>query len=299
MKEVGFIGLGKMGSNMVLNLLDHKCRVVVYDRSFDKTKILAKKGAIPVFSFRDLIDKINSKRKIIWIMVSVGKAVDEVLNGLSPYLNKGDIIIDGGNSYYKDSQIRYRKLKQKGIYFLDVGVSGGVEGARKGGAYLIGGDKIAFKESEFIFKLLSVKNRYSYVGISGSGHFAKGIHNAIEYGMMASIAEGIEAINSKKNKFRINLSKVIDIYANGSVIQSRLIDWMNKGINRKDFDKISGFVPKGDTEDEMNLLAKEFNLDVLKEAISMRIKSRKSPSFKGKLISVMRNEFGGHLLKKK
>ena len=296
--EIGFIGLGRMGSNMVLNLLDHKHKVVVYNRSPEKTRKIAKNGAIPSYSIEEFISKLP-KSKIIWLMITSGKYVDELINKLIPFLDKGSIIIDGGNSYYKDSQKRYKELKNLGISFLDVGVAGGVDGARNGCAVLIGGDKKVFEICNPIFKSLSVKDGYGYLGPNGSGHFAKGIHNAIEYGIMASISEGMDVIDKNKSNLDINLKKVSKVYAHGSILESKFVGWMDKGINRKDFKNISGSVPEGETEGEMKKLQKGFNMKILKEAIEMREQTRKKPSFKGKLISVIRNEFGGHAVKKK
>ena len=186
-KHIGFIGLGRMGQNMVLNLLDNKWKVTIYNRSPEKVKKLSKKkNIIPSYSLEEFIKKIP-KPRIIWLMVTAGKATDAVINQILPYSSKGDTIIDGGNSFYEISMNRGKKLKKKGIHFLDVGVSGGLEGARKGASLMIGGDKKIFRRIEPLFKSLAVKDGYGYMGSSGSGHFVKGIHNAIEYGMMGAL----------------------------------------------------------------------------------------------------------------
>ncbi len=293
---IGFIGLGKMGSRMILNLLDHKQKVVVYNRTSEKTKVISKKGAIPAYSLDELASKLP-KRKMIWLMVSPN-AVDAILGDLISLLSKGDIIIDGGNSYYKDSILRYNKLKQHGINFVDVGTSGGLEGARKGASLMIGGDKEIFRYLEPLFKSLSVKDGYAYLGKSGSGHFVKMVHNGIEYGMLEAIGEGFEVLNNNK-EFNFNLKDITRVYSNGSIVSSSLINWLNlalkKDINLK---SIKGEVPYGETEEEMKKLDESNEMPALHQAILERIKSRSKNNFKSKVIASIRNEFGGHKVKK-
>jgi 6-phosphogluconate dehydrogenase len=294
--KLGFIGLGKMGSRMVLNLLDHKHKPIVFNRSPEPTKQLVKKGAIPSFSIQELTSKLP-KQKIIWLMVPAGKPVDQNITQLLPYLNKGDIIIDGGNSFYKDSIKRYNMLMKKGIHFLDCGTSGGIDGARHGACMMIGGDKTTFKKIEILFKNLTVKDGYGYMGDSGSGHFVKMVHNGIEYGMMGAIAEGLDSI--RKNSKKTSLKEVAKVYSNGSIIESRLMSWTKKAIDTNQLSKIKGSVPKGKTEDEMKYLETISDTPILKAARKMRINSRKKPGFKGKVISAQRNQFGGHEVDKK
>ena len=198
MAVVGFIGLGRMGSRMVMNLLDKKQKVVVYNRSPEPVRELSKKGAIPSYSLHEFVSKLSNK-KIIWIMVT-SSAVDSIIADLISLLSKGDIIIDGGNSYYKDSIRRYNKLKEHGINFVDVGTSGGLESARHGACLMVGGDKNIYKQLEFLFRNLAVKDSYGYMGNAGAGHFVKMVHNGIEYGMLEALGEGFEALNNHKNK---------------------------------------------------------------------------------------------------
>jgi 6-phosphogluconate dehydrogenase len=296
--KIGFIGLGRMGKNMVLHLLEKGHKVVAYNRSPGPIKEVAKKGAISAYSIKELIEKLP-KQKIIWLMIPAGKPIDNIIKDLLPYLKKGDIIIDGGNSYFKDSIKRYNMLKKKGIHFIDCGTSGGIEGARYGACMMVGGDKSAFKKTEKLYKDMCVKNGYAYMGKSGAGHFVKMVHNAIEYGMMASIAEGMNAIKKYSKYFGTDLKEVAKVYSHGSIIEGRLIKWLYLGMNRKYFKDIKGIVPKGETEEEMEKLEKLANMPMLHEARLMRVKTRKKPSFIGKLIAVMRNEFGGHKFKKK
>ncbi len=295
--KLGLIGLGRMGMNMVLHLLEKKHEVVANDRSPEPIKEIEKKGAIGAYSIKELLEKLPS-RKIIWIMITAGKPIDDMIEALLPGLKKGDIIIDGGNSFFKDSIRRYEMLKKRGVHFLDCGTSGGISGARHGACMMVGGDKKIFKEVEVLFKDMSVKDGYGYMGESGSGHFVKMVHNGIEYGMMGAIAEGMNAIK-EQSRFKTNLNEVAKVYSHGSIIESRLVSWMEQGMKRPYFKDISGSVPRGETEGEMDQLEKLAPMKVLEAARKMRVSSREKPSFMGKLLAVIRNEFGGHKFEKK
>ncbi|PIN76108.1 6-phosphogluconate dehydrogenase (decarboxylating) [Candidatus Woesearchaeota archaeon CG10_big_fil_rev_8_21_14_0_10_37_12] len=296
--NMGFIGLGRMGSNMVLNLLEHKHRIIGFNRSPEPTRKLAKKGLIPAYSFEELMSKLP-KRKIIWLMISAGKPVDDTLKKLVSLLNKDDVVIDGGNSYFKDSMQRYKNLKKKGIHYLDCGTSGGIEGARYGACMMIGGNKKVFKTVEKLFKDMCVKNGYGYMGTSGAGHFVKMVHNGIEYGMMGAINEGFLAVEKHAPTFGTDLKQVCKVYAHGSIVESRLMSWLWDAFQRKDYlEQIACQVPKGETEKEMQKLEKLAEMKVLHEARMMRQRSRKKKGC-AQLIATMRNEFGGHAVKKK
>jgi len=296
--RIGFIGLGRMGFSMVQNLLEHGHHVVGYNLHPQPTKKLAKKGLTPAFSLEEMIRKLSGK-KIIWLMIPAGKPVDMVLKELAPLLKKGDIVIDGGNSYFKDSIRRGKELKKKGIGFLDCGTSGGISGARKGACMMIGGDQKVFKKVEILFKDMCVKNGYGYMGRSGAGHFVKMVHNGIEYGMMGAINEGMLAIEKYSKTFGTELKEAAKVYAHGSIIESRLMSWLYDSFNRKDYlNLISCEVPKGETEEEMKKLEKLATMRVLHQARLMRANSRKQ-GICGKLIAAMRNQFGGHKVKKK
>ncbi len=290
--RIGFIGLGKMGYNMVLNLLESH-EVVAYNRTRSKTEEIAKKGAIPAFSLQELVEKLPGK-KIVWIMIKAGEPVDSVIQKLTPLLSEKDVIIDGGNSYYKDSLRRSTTLAQKQIDFLDVGTSGGVEGARHGACMMIGGKREIFNELEPIFKALCAEDGYGYMGKTGAGHFVKMVHNGIEYGMMAAIAQGMQLV--KQSEFDSDMQEVAKVYANGSIIEGRLMKWLLQGMQKTDLESVLGKVPKGKTEDEMKTI--EDKMSVLKAARVFRTQSRKNPSYAGKLIAVMRNQFGGHEINK-
>ncbi|MAF50669.1 MAG: 6-phosphogluconate dehydrogenase (decarboxylating) [Nanoarchaeota archaeon] len=294
--KLGFIGLGRMGENMCLHLLEKKHKLVVNDLSKTQIQKLSRKGATPAYSLEEVTQKLSGK-KVIWLMIPAGKPVDDTISKLLPSLNKGDILIDGGNSYFKDSIKRSQMLKKKGIYYLDCGTSGGISGARNGACMMVGGEKKIFKKIEKLFRDMCVKDGYGYMGESGAGHFVKMVHNGIEYGMMGALAEGMNAI--KKSKFKSDLKEVAKVYAHGSIIESRLTSWMQEGMKRPYYSKISGSVPRGETEGEMENLEKLAPMKVLEQARKLRVKSRSSPGLIGKLIAVMRNEFGGHKFKKK
>ena len=293
--KIGFIGLGRMGMNMVLNLLDKRHIVVAYNRSADKVKKIVRKGAIGAYSLKEMTSKLG-KNRVIWVMVP-SNAVDSILEELVPFLDRGDIIIDGGNSYFNDSIKRYKMLRKKGIEFLDCGTSGGVYGARHGACMMIGGDKKIFKKVEVLFRDMCVRDGYGYLGSSGTGHFVKMVHNGIEYGMMSAIGEGMQAV--KESKFNVDMKEVAKVYSHGSIIESRLMSWLEDSYKKKGYlDKIKGSVPRGETEKEMESLEKIADMPVLRAARKMRVKTRKKPEYRGKLISAMRNQFGGHKVDK-
>jgi 6-phosphogluconate dehydrogenase len=297
--KLGFIGLGKMGYNMTLNLLDHGHKVVAYNRSTGPLKKAARKGAMVATSIDDLITKLP-KPRIVWIMITAGKPVDSVIQSLLGGLSKGDIIIDGGNSYFKDSQRRHAALKKKGIHYLDCGVSGGMDGARTGACMMIGGDKKIFTKVEKLFRDQCVKKGYGYMGSAGGGHYVKMIHNAIEYGMIGAIAEGMCALKDKQKSFGFDFSKVLEVYSHGSIVESRLVSWLAHAW-KKDagLTSLKGTVPFGGTEQEMTNLEKFENMPILHQARLMRAGTRKVPTFCGKVISAIRHEFGGHPVNKK
>jgi len=205
----------------------------------------------------------------------------------------------GGNSFFKDSQRRYARLKKKGIGFLDCGTSGGIEGARRGACMMVGGDRAVFKKVEVLFRDMCVKKGYGYMGKTGGGHFVKMVHNGIEYGMMGAINEGMHAVEKHSKKFGTNMKEVAKVYAHGSIIESRLMSWLWDSFEKERYlDNISCEVPKGETEKEMKQLEKMATMKVLKEARKMRVRSREG-TVCGDFIAAMRNQFGGHKVKKK
>lgn len=297
--KLGFIGLGRMGSNMVMNLMDHKHKVIGYNRSSDSTRKLVRRGMVGVFSVGELVLKLGTGKKVVWLMIPAGKAVDDTIKELLKYLRKGDVIIDGGNSFFEDSIRRGKMLKWNGIHYLDCGVSGGIEGARGGACMMVGGEKKVFAGVEKLFRDLCVEKGYGYMGKQGAGHFVKMVHNGIEYGMMGAIAEGFLANEKFGKKFGLNMKEIAKVYSHGSIIESKLISWLWDSYKEKGYlSKIACEVPKGETEDEMGRLGRMAKMPVLKKAREMRVKSRKG-AVCGSLVAAMRNRFGGHEVKRK
>jgi len=297
--KIGDIGLGKMGKNMVLNLLDHKHKVVAYNRSPGPVKDVARRGAVAALTVEEMVGKLPNQ-KIVWIMVPAGKPVDMVLGQLLPHLKRGDIVIDGGNSFYKDSVRRAKKIEKKGIMYVDVGVSGGPGGARRGACLMIGGNKKIFEKLRPIFRDISVKNGYQFFPGSGAGHFVKMVHNGIEYGIMQAIAEGFDIM--KRSKYKLDMESIADIYNHGSVIESNLMDWMKNAFEQfgGELKGVSGAAQESGEGRWTVQTAKELKVrnKVLSEALKSRSYSRKKPNYQGKIIQALRNRFGGHELKK-
>ena len=294
-KHIGFIGLGRMGRNMVHLLLDKGYKVTVYNRDSSKTKKISKhKNIIPSYSFDEFMAKIT-KQRVIWIMVTAGKPVDEIIKGLAPFLATNDIIIDGGNSHYEDSIKRYNELKKHGINFLDAGVSGGVERARHGSATMVGGKKEVFKKTESLFRDLSEKNGYGYMGASGAGHFVKIIHNSIEYGLLESYAEGFEIL--EKSKYDFNFEEIARTWSNGSIIESRITKLAESAFKKSpNLKKFTGKIGGGETGSWGLKIANMENVEAktLSHAISKRKKSMRKQTFSTKFVAALRKEFGGH-----
>ncbi|MEK6843827.1 MAG: phosphogluconate dehydrogenase (NAD(+)-dependent, decarboxylating) [Nanoarchaeota archaeon] len=298
-KRVGIVGLGKMGKNMALNLISKKYHVTVYNRSPESTREMARKGAIGKYSFEEFADSLGN-RKIIILMVTAGKPVDDIIAGLFPFLSEGDIIIDGGNSFYEDSSRRYEVLKEEGINFIDLGVSGGLEGAKNGASLTIGGDKNIFKKIEFLFRDLAEKNGYGYVGNSGAGHFVKLIHNGIEYAILEAYGEGFEVLS--KSEYKFNLKEIAKIWNNGSIIKSNLTELIEKILNKNpELKNTDGIIRGGESGKLAHSIAKKSGVefDSLKLALRKRKLSEKKQSFSTRLISLLREEFGGHATKEK
>jgi 6-phosphogluconate dehydrogenase len=296
--QIGIIGLGKMGFNLALNLKRNKYEVVAQDVNTEFVSKIGKEGIETANSVEELCRKLNS-RKVIWLMVPAGEIVDSVITSLLPYLSKNDIIIDGGNSNYKDSKRRYSKLKGQGIDFLDCGTSGGTSGAVNGACTMIGGDAEVFEYVSEVFKNISVENGSLYTGAAGSGHFTKMVHNGIEYGMMQSIAEGFEVF--EHSEFDIDFHKTAKLFNHGSVVRSWLMELTENAFSKDaKLDGIKGIMHSSG-EGKWTL---ETALDlgvptpVIALSIMMRYRSQMSDTFSGKVVAALRNEFGGHAVEK-
>jgi len=296
--KIGFIGLGKMGGNMVERLLNAGHEIVAYAQTSESVKKVQAKGAIGADSLRDIVNKLESPR-VVWLMVPVGE-VEKIIDKINLFLEQGDILIDGGNSFYKDSVRRAEELKKKGIYFLDAGTSGGIWGLKAGYCMMIGGDKGIFEKLEPMFKTLSMENGYAHVGPSGAGHFVKMIHNGIEYALLEGYAEGFEIMNAKK-EFNLDPYKIANLWNHGSVIRSWLLE-LAENIFKRDskLHSINGYVEDSGEGRWTVAEAVEENVPapIITLSLLQRFRSRQEESFSAKIIAALRNEFGGHEIKK-
>ena len=296
--QIGIIGLGKMGFNLALNLQRNGYEVVAQDVNTDFVTKIGQEGISTALSVKELCQKLND-RKVIWLMVPAGEIVDGVITSLLPFLEKNDIIIDGGNSNYKDSKRRYAQLKELGIDFLDCGTSGGTSGALHGACTMIGGEPAVFDYVAQVFKDISVENGHLYTGAAGSGHFTKMVHNGIEYGMMQSIAEGFEVF--EHSEFDIDFEKTAKLFNHGSVVRSWLMELTENAFSKDPkLDSIKGIMHSSG-EGKWTL---ETALDlgvptpVIALSIMMRYRSQMQDTFSGKVVAALRNEFGGHAVEK-
>lgn len=291
-QELGFIGLGRMGLNMATNLVEKGYRVVAFNRSEAPRAEAALVGIAMTASLSELVTALPSPRTV-WVMVT-SSAVDTVLAELLPLLAPGDTVIDGGNSFYKDSLRRHTELAALDINFLDCGTSGGMLGARHGASIMVGGPADVFATQEHIFKTLAAENGYARVGNAGAGHFVKMVHNGIEYGMMGAIAEGMTVLHEHEAAFGIDLAQVLKPYEHESIITSKLVSWLATAYAEGQIDAIKGEVPQGETEFEMEHITTIGTVKVLEAALAQRKATRIEPSYLGKLVAAMRNQFGGH-----
>ncbi len=301
--EIAVVGLGKMGHGIALQLHEKGWRVVAYNRSREKTDAAANLGIIPAYSYEELGKKYVATPRIVWIMLPAGDAVEEALFGkdnICDALSPGDIIIDAGNSYYKDAKRREEKLIDKGIRFLDVGVSGGPAGARHGACLMIGGSAELFLYLKPLFTAVSVADGFAHFDGVGAGHFVKMVHNGIEYGMMQALGEGFEVM--KKSPFNLDMTEVSRIYNQGSVIESRLVGWLNKAYKSygTSLESISGVVNSTGEGEWTVRTAEELGVEVpvIKASFEFRQQSKQKPSYTGQVVSALRNQFGGHIVKK-
>jgi 6-phosphogluconate dehydrogenase len=292
--EIGLIGLGKMGYNIALNMKEKGHRVVAYNRSLEKVKAIEKEGVEGAYSIQELTEKFSG-RKAIWIMVPAGSPVDEMIEKLVPHLNEGDIVIDAGNSHYKDTLRRYQELKEKNIDFVDVGTSGGTSGARWGACTMIGAEDDVFQYLEPIFKDICVEKGYLHTGENGTGHFVKMIHNGIEYGMMQAIGEGFEILHT--SSFDLNLEKVAQVWNHGSVVRSWLMELTESAFKKRpQLEDITGVIRSSGEGlwTVQEALELKVPAPVITQSLFTRYGSEQQESFSGKVVAALRDEFGGH-----
>lgn len=302
--KLGYVGLGKMGLNMVARLLEKGHEVVAWNRSPEPREKAQKLGAETVERVEDVAKHLQPPR-VVWFMLPAGEVTEEKLNGLLPHLEKGDLVIDGANSFYKDSMRRAKMLAEQGIRFMDVGVSGGPRGAREGACLMIGADKKDFGKMEPLLRDIAAPNAYQHLGPVGVGHFAKMVHNGIEYGMMEAIAEGAAVLEA--SEFNHDLAKVFDLYNHRSVIESRLVGWAAQAL--KDNPELEDIKDKIGHSGEGKWTveaARELGIPVpvIEESFQVRLRSGREPkenpkvSFRNKMVSALRGQFGGHDVKK-
>jgi len=299
--EIAMIGLGRMGANMAERLHRGGHRVIGVDPGDAARASAAERGFEVSASAADALAQLSVPR-VVWLMVPAGEVVDQTLAALSPHLSEGDVVIDGGNSYYKDSMRRAAQLLEEDVTYLDCGTSGGVWGLQEGYSLMIGGESGAVQRIGEIFRTLAPAQDkgWAHVGPSGAGHFCKMIHNGIEYGMMQAYAEGF-ALMQRKTEFNLDLGNVAQAWQHGSVVRSWLLDLSADALQRNpQLDGIAPFVP--DSGEGRWTVAEAIDLDVSAPVITLslleRLRSREKNSFSDRMLSALRNQFGGHAMQK-
>ncbi|MCE2494602.1 MAG: decarboxylating 6-phosphogluconate dehydrogenase [Alphaproteobacteria bacterium] len=299
--ELGMVGLGRMGGNMALRISKGGHNVVGYDPNQQVVQDYVKQGISGASSLEDLVGQLSAPRAV-WSMVPSGDVTEATVNRLSELLSPGDMVIDGGNSYYKDSMRRAAVLGEKDIYFMDSGTSGGIWGVTEGYSLMVGGDPAAFNRLEPILQTLAtaVDKGYGRVGPAGAGHFVKMVHNGIEYGMMQAYAEGFEIMEAKK-EFNLDMADIAEIWRYGSVVRSWLLDLTAAALQEEpDLASLQAYV---DDSGEGRWTVQE-SVDlavpapVISASLQARFRSRQENSFGARLLAAMRNQFGGHAVRR-
>ncbi len=299
--ELGMIGLGRMGSNMARRLLGGGHRVVVYDPVKEAVTAVVKEGAVGAASIAGMTEKLI-KPRAVWLMVPSGEPTESTISTLAAELSEGDIVIDGGNSNYKDSMRRAAALSQQGLIFLDVGTSGGIWGLKGGYCLMAGGDIAAFHRVEPLFQTLapSPDEGYGHVGPSGAGHFVKMVHNGIEYGLMQAYAEGFELMQAKQ-ELGLDLPQIAQVWRHGSVVRSWLLDLAAAALQADPgLENIEAYVEdsgegRWTVQESIDLAVP---MPVITQSLQARFRSRQEQPFGGKLLAALRQQFGGHAVKK-
>jgi len=299
--ELGMVGLGKMGANMTARLLKGGHQMVVYDRALTKVKVMVEKGAMGAESLEDLAGKLTAPRAV-WIMVTAGDPAEATIKTLMSILSSGDIVIDGGNSNYKDTMRRAEALQEHGIHLVDVGTSGGVWGLTEGYSMMIGGETEVVERLRPIFETLApgLDKGWGHVGPNGAGHFVKMVHNGIEYGLMQAYAEGFEIMKTKQD-FDLDLHQIAEIWRYGSVVRSWLLDLTANALaDDQELSDIQAWV--ADSGEGRWMVADAIDLDVPAPVITlsllMRFVSRQEDSYAARMLAAMRQQFGGHAVKR-
>lgn len=298
--ELGFIGLGRMGGNMVERLLLGGHRIVAYNRSPDKTREAAEHGAVATFSLEELVSNLQESPKAVWIMVPAGDPTTQQIQQLIPLLNEGDIIIDGGNSNFRDSIARSKILAEHNMHFMDVGTSGGIWGLKNGYCMMMGGERETFDHLRPLFRTLAPgEDGYDYFGTHGAGHFTKMVHNGIEYGMMQSYGEGFEII--KASDYNVDLARLSKVWNNGGVVRSWLLELAELAFQEEGnaLERIRGYV-----EDSgegrwtvLEAIAHSVPAPIITLSLMARFYSRQEESYSAQVTAALRNQFGGHAVR--
>jgi 6-phosphogluconate dehydrogenase len=296
--EIGFIGLGKMGMNMVTRLRRDQHRVVVYDRNKELVRNAEQQGGVGAESLADLVAKLATPRAV-WVMVPSGKPTEETIAALADLLAQGDLIVDGGNTKFHDDLRRVAELGKKGLRYVDVGTSGGIWGLKIGYCLMVGGEPADVKRLEPVFKTLAPKEGYAHVGGHGAGHYVKMVHNGIEYSMMQGYAEGFELMS--RSEYRLDLGKIANLWMHGSVVRSWLLELAADALKEDPrLDNLKGYVQDSGEGRWMILdaIEKDVPVPTLTTALFTRFRSRQSESFAEKMLAALRNAFGGHTVRR-
>ena len=299
--ELGMVGLGRMGGNMALRLSKGGHNVVGYDPNQQVVRDYVKQGISGASSLEDLVGRLSAPRAV-WSMVPSGEVTEATVNRLGELLSPGDTVIDGGNSYYKDSMRRAAVLEKKDIYFLDSGTSGGIWGLTEGYCLMVGGESAAFDRLEPILQTLAPSDKigYGHVGPAGAGHFVKMVHNGIEYGMMQAYAEGFEIMEAKK-EFNLDLARIAEIWRYGSVVRSWLLDLTAAALQEEpSLASLQAYVEdsgegRWTVQESVDLAVPA---PVISASLQARFRSRQENSFGARLLAAMRNQFGGHAVRR-
>ncbi|HEY6056671.1 MAG TPA: decarboxylating 6-phosphogluconate dehydrogenase [Candidatus Limnocylindrales bacterium] len=295
--RIGFIGLGRMGANMVRRLLRNGHEIVAYNRTAEKTREIAGEGAEPAFSLAELVTKLE-KPRAVWIMVPAGDATEAQIDELMELLEPGDTIIDGGNSNFHDSARRHAKVAERSLHFVDAGVSGGIWGLANGFCLMVGGEPEPVGRLEPVFRSLAPADGYLHVGGPGAGHYVKMVHNGIEYGLMQAYAEGFEIMHA--SDYRLDLAGIAKLWDHGSVVRSWLLELAERALaDDQDLAHLKGWV--ADSGEGRWTVQEAIDRDVPAPIITLalltRFRSRQDDSYGARVLAALRNEFGGHAVK--
>jgi len=296
--ELGFIGLGKMGMNMVTRLRRDNHRVVVFDRSADLVKQAEGQGCVASASLAEMIGKLAAPRTV-WVMVPSGAPTEETVQAVAALLQPGDTIVDGGNTRFHDDVRRAADLKKKQLHYVDAGTSGGIWGLKVGYCLMIGGEEAPVKRLSPLFTTLAPENGWAHVGGHGAGHYVKMVHNGIEYSMMQGYAEGFELMS--KSEYNLDLGRVADLWMHGSVVRSWLLELAVDALkDDPKLDNLKGFVQDSGEGRWMiaDALEKDVPVPTLTTALFTRFRSRQDQSFAEKMLAALRNAFGGHAVRR-